>query len=592
MLKEFKGIRPLIEGLCNADYLNCVPTGSSIVERTNYKVSEYFPTCRYACRKKPDYIPYGREDEPFVDWYDPWDWENRNVKLVKVFQLTDVVLRLFVIKNIDIDRYDNHLYCVVNDIDKEGKLVNERMYATLLYRIRSVSEDDVTICVSGTKPRYIFVSVSNQFIVWINTSDTSTTDWSIDQKAIKLTEGIGVMIPPASSLASVLNNKQAMLDYDWNSYNARLTNRNASIEWYDNKLVFVDNNICWLSCTDPAQFISLAKTSPTANDVYKYSINNLWTSWYASSLSSDSLMHTKSAYGNLFFINNGSIEVWTRSGVESAPLNNVSNYVINLRILSTGFIQDTLYAVASENNKIGFYAITTQGVNKLSNNAVDAFIAKLNKYIIKPLNENDEVHISIGDGTNHIVFGNSCWYRLDYVKSDYVVYQSVSNDYAISYNGEVLKKIEICAATEHGIATYGDDEPMGYLKNINKYTRLIVDNQSEYAKRKSFAKLDVYGNFGEIGDDLSTLVAEGGDPYDIPSEANFESVGKDLIILQVSNTHGKTWGATFTRKPPSVGRYDAKIMFNGLGSGESSLLKLQWSGYNSYVIYGIDLKAV
>ena len=76
-------------------------------------------------------------------------------------------------------------------------------------------------------------------------------------------------------------------------------------------------NTVWLTCTDPGAVYAQYFSDPWGGNGESY---ELWNNWYASTNSADKLNTAKAFNGQLYLLNSNSIEIWSRTGNESAPL--------------------------------------------------------------------------------------------------------------------------------------------------------------------------------------------------------------------------------------------------------------------------------
>lgn len=608
MFNKFQGIRPLVEGLVDADYVNCVPTGATIVDRTCYIDDGEFPTLTASQkydREKPVWTPpvgsLGWKERVYYD-LDGFSWDGsrtftkENVDFQYAFTFDNRLYRIYLSNSRGI--YDStngktqYIFLVITDLTTgEHRLTCTPIIATWITLERYIHDVKWSHAISSTKPNQIYFTFDTKNIYWI---DVRLVDKFFNSVAnpcpIKCMTSS--CINP-NNLSLIVGTQSGQIQYAGNAlmfvnwdcldkssvfeipieYELRQNpSRNFRISWYDNRLVCVDTitGVVNLTATDPARFYrDIATTDVTTNTWGSYGVNNVWTSWYASTLSSDSIVDVIPAFGYLFFINNMSIECWTRSGNEAAPLNPVSNYVSNIKVKVVNSVGNFLIAVAEENGKLGVYTIQPNAYSKISNTAVDKFVEGVKS--IGVISQNGESHIGLFKDGMTIVFDpiRSIWYRLtDAPTTQPEIF--VDETRCVSTRGSII-------LPTRRMLDYGE-----YYQIAGKTSfveRAVVDNLVEFTKRKSLVQLDILGDMGSV-------------ELDAPASYTHTQLNDNVSVsLEVSTTHGKKWSTQFFRKAPHIGKYDAKVTYNGLGSGESFLMRLKWWTQNHYTLIGFDLKA-
>lgn len=606
MFNQFQGVRPLVEGLVDADYVNCVPTGTTIVDRTCYIDDGEFPNIQQGFihdRTKPERtLPetHARTGNLFASDNYYWNGSEHFQKSGVEFQTSlahkNVLYRIYISNRSGMAVNTQFLYVIATDLTSG----EHRGSSTPIIIDWIDSENPLIVrkwswAVSSTKPNQIYFSFDTKYIYWFNVADVENSfaltadEWEINCMIGMTTTVFGAVTEDNGRSVymtdetickcwdAVDKENVIAISGEYNRYSiSKIGERNTDIAWYDNKLCVVDKTtgVLNMTCTDPAQFYrqpstgNYASFEPEDLKWMSYSTNNLWTSWYASTLSSDELIGVVSAFGYLFFINKNSVECWVRSGTEAAPLNPVSSYVINFSVDTIQLVGNYLLAVGKENGKIGVYSLKPNEAARISNSAVEKYLDSVKS--IGVIYQNEEGHTGFFKDDMTIVLDptRNIWYRLNDAETTQPRF-FVDKDRAVSPLGSII-------TPTNRMLDYGEfDEYAGKTSFVE---RVVVDNLVEFTKRKSLVKLDVLGDMGSV-------------ELDAPASVDHVHIDDNLnVSLEVSTTHGKKWSTQFFRKAPPVGKYDAKVTYNGLGSGESFLMKLKWWTQNHYTLIGFDLK--
>ena len=586
MFSEFKGIRPLMEGLVDADYLNCVPTGTNVVERTNWDVdTQTIASAEFFGKRGMDNSSSIHIDGERIKNL----WTNRHTNYLGSKEVGEYLLSFFIA---DPDYVDplawqdptsekitlQHLFIIRSNL-VNGHVGNSVMWSTSIFcdagNLPTLDINSLSVCVSGTSPRICFISFKNITTYWINIDKTTPYD-SVSASATYMCHEIGAIADPVYMLHVLETYQSGTIDtgdtsmlYHGDYFQAcyelanDLTYEHNGCDWYDNALVTVSSNAVWITRTDPYKYLqaSLAGLESGATESYtwnQYGVNDFWTKWYSSTLSYDKIKDVKACYGQLYFINEHSIEMWTRSGTESDPLNNVSNYVNNVTIKKCSVIKGRLWAIVETDSRLDVALIGADGGQTTVSNSAVAKLLKdyVDEYThFTSVLQNNESHFAIvrfTDTTAEFLcynMGGQAWYRLSYPLKYAPLVQF--DKFTVNASGLCLAQNDVC---------------IGDPNYKTKYERHIVDVFIPLTKRKSLSAVEVYGEFG----------------YGSAVE------NTDKLMLQNSWTNGRTWSNEYWRNPPRLGQFQPKIVFHGLGSGETILLKFKWFNIKPYVITGIN----
>lgn len=573
IFNKFAGIRPLVDGMVDSEYHNCVPTGESVVERTNYERIEGGGLVSFSCRIGIDNV-FSLADHDEINIAKNIWRATDGVNFLKGIQIGDTCVSLYITNPayVDLTQADNtklwfpRLYIVLHEVN-ESSIAGRTCWSTpILFAWNGfeIDPETISICISGTNPRYLFIGLEGCATYWINLEDTRIKSGS--EYGYQTARYLGCLANPQvfdPTLADTGDTSDAAFTYAADFYMAAslLENRQSTafnnVDWYDNKLVISYNNAVWMTKTDPTSLFVADEDGEYTYNWKRYGVDNMWTNAYKSTLSYDKLWQVRSCYGQLFFINEKSIEMWTRSGNESDPMNPVSTYVTNVDVVKCDVVGGRMIAIIYEDGKLRIALLDSQGnATKISNQAIDKRLGSASELTynrVTTIVQNNESHIAwykIGSTTTKFICFNpnvNAWYTLEYSNS----YAPICHfgKYAINGKYGFLRQINICK------------------DNGDKYERCIKDVYQQFTQRRIINGIEIYGQFA-LGDVVEN---------------------NDKIILQTSTTQGATWSREFERTPPRLGQFQPKIVFNGLGSGENFMLKLKWFNQKPYVINGINL---
>lgn len=603
MFNEFTGIRPLIEGIVDSDYLNCVPTGTTVVDRTCYypivdsDFVEYDELTRRIVRFRPHIEGAYRDPSGFenIIWT-PWEdyYKREYVRHVTSWNIDKILIRVYTSTYEALEaQHSEHptqfLYFIITDFE-----TNESWgTATPLAFNPTSSSDDYQFpskwswCVSNTKPRQVYCTFDGFNIFWFTLDYFGAESERGDNGRVFCMMSYDKTVPTTEVISNNYDYQVLFYRDFYPSDLSRISNDNLPkyeeypICWYDNKLCAVnkDTGVVNLTCTDPAQFL---RTTPTSEsrDWCEYRMNNVWTNWYASTLSSDTIVSIIPAFGNLYFINKDSIETWGRTGSEAAPLTNISAFVTRMDVVKAKFVSNQLIAIAYDNGKIGAYSISANAMTKISNSAVDKLLNDVNE--ISFVWQNDETHLAFLKQNEMVCFNQSAnaWYRLTDVSTNQP-YLFITKDICFNWIGEQLNVTN--RVLDYKLNQQREPEP-------SLLERRIIDSNGQFQRRVTFSLAEIYGDLGDCDlDDGNTGVSDKYRNVDTVALENMDVYPK--VGLSVSTNHGKTWFNERYVKTPPLGKYDAKLQYFGLGSGESILLKIRWFTQHHFVINGIDIRA-
>lgn len=412
----------------------------------------------------------------------------------------------------------------------------------------------VSFCESSTKPSQVYLC-DGRYIYWWGIDNS--TDLGPKRQAFivnmlwspnVISSGVDTEIQP-DQYEQLLNpnaNKLTMTDIVYID----------SIDWFDNKLVGVQKskNTVWLTCTDPGQFFRNAAKNPFTED----DGTDLWHNWYASTSSADKLVTAVAFGGQLYFLNDKSIEIWGRTGNEDSPIQSNTTQVIHHGARNPVIIADVLYVIA--NDQIGGeYIAALQGgeFQRISNPEIDRHLDL--PVDLQILAQRDETYLFVrlrSDSGEGFVFGEGRWWHWQNDPDEtQLVRSSIVGDIAITQTGVFVRFTD-----EHRRTASG-----------HPITRYVRDSFSNFDVRKIVRRI--------------ALVMDSG----VRRRFNdLESIGDRDIYLRTSMNRGLSFSQYHYRKLGQSGQNNKVVEWRNLGSSNSLLVEFGTSA--DYILQIYDVK--
>lgn len=397
---------------------------------------------------------------------------------------------------------------------------------------------EVSFCESSTKPSQCFLC-DGKYIYWWNTDGSekfiarmllspnaknSWSDWrGFDQYA-------------------ALNGEEDQLDV------SSLADIDC-ITWFDNKLVAVERsrNTVWLTSGDPGQFLRTSKDP--------FGTVPLWRSWYSSSAGSDRLVTAIAFNGQLWFLNETTMEVWGRTGDSSAPIRPNSMSTIYHGGRSPTIVSDTMYMVCKDRTG-GEYigAIHGGAFSRVSTPEIEQRCAN-GIYAIRPVGVRKFTNICVytselmDDG--YCFSGSGWWHRVS-AGSRYIT-ESVGGTMGVSNDGSLME-------LDGESRVFSDGTPV---------VRYIRDYFEQFTARRVISKVELEMDTG--------LKCRG--------------VG-DSAYCRVSLNRGHGFGPLVYRKFGYSGQNDRRLVWRRLGSGASCLVEFGTSAGFKVSVYRVVIETL
>ena len=503
---KFDGITTFHDGLAVSDYVNMIPLGETCIDRQGETIVS---------------------DNIISDLVRGW--------------FVDSSKRLYVVVGDEIHTFEymNDSYQYEGTL--KGRVNGEQVEVFKLAK----SSGDVSFVESSIKPSQVYLCDGRYIYKW------SSGSYSEMEVTMMLSPGVvpieGAVNPQSSDqYAAVMKLDSQHLD---------LTNIAfiTSIDWFDNKLVGVqkDKNTVWLTCTDPGQFDRESSLDPWGESY------QLWNNWYASTNSADKLNTAKAFNGQLYLLNSNSIEIWSRTGNEQAPLQSNTTQVIHHGGRSPLVMGDFMYVIANDTVGQEYIGVVQGGqFKKISTMEIDHRCKE--PLDLVPLSMRGETYIMVrdGKGLDGFVYSEGRWWRWVHpTEDDDGVVASIVKDFAITSKGIIVK--------------FDDDKrTTAYGTEIQRYIR---DSFDTWHERKLFRKIAISLDSGRVTDAV-TLEAL-----------------KRQIYIRLSTNRGLSFGKYYYRMLGKAGVNNKVVEWLGLGSGNSMLLEIGTSSAYKLQIYDIKI---
>jgi hypothetical protein len=546
-ISEFNGIQAYHDGRPASDYLNMIPMGQSVIDRLG-EIAKLTLTDQYVL-------------ETFVD------------SLNNIYIATTQFLYLVRYEEVG-DTYELH--------------------PTTLMPFDTTPER-VTFCESSTKPSQVYMCDGRRVFYW-NTTEYFNIAYVPDGYKYRVRAFVPVQLPlfdgpdalkqPAFDTLydvaiwdpAMANPKTATRYY----YFPEVTDANydmshliavSAITWFDNRLVLVQSskNTVWLSSVDPSRWIL-----PSFNDgIAAYPrypwqftlnangkqivINDFISAWYASTASSANLIDAVTFAGQLYFLNDTSIEVWSATGNADNPIQHNSQNTIYYGGRSPVIVNDKLYLIckgALHNDFIAEIGMNGQ-INHVSNDEIEQRLGA-HPFWIRPLTVRDQSMIVVyTDETcqnGYALTKQGYWWHYTRptkrIAIDWTILNRNGHFLGISRYGVVLEATETSR-------TYSDGSPI---------LRDIRGAFLQFTSRKILREVEVICDTGIYYDASDT---------------------RGQMFLHVSFDRGLNFGPYLYRKFGAPGKNDRVMLWRNCGSGNSIMLEFGTSDNVKLQIYGI-----
>lgn len=576
-INEFAGIRSFHDGMSVSDYINMIPLENSCIDRLGERTIHESPNTQ-------------RVVQTFVD-------SKKNVYIA-----TDKIVKCY--------RYNpaNKTWArVVGFIAAwaDGSAQGLEYIDSDRRQITNVS-----FCESTTKPSQVFMC-DGQYVYYWNTEQLVSNEalaeiantWP-DYHYDKRVEAFTVNLMPlgdftafnAESPVMPLSGSDTGYRLGWwpNLYDGTWAPKSryyagnlwsiASITWYENRLVLTDknNNTVRLSEIRPDRWII-----PTYDErSHQWLPYQIW--WYLTeedaqnsketycfvpnayiSTASSALLQDVVAFaGQLYFLNDTSIEIWTNTYNNDAPIQQNTMSTIHFGGRSPCIVADTMFLIAKDTYHNDFIAAIKQGgqIQRISNDEIERRLMG-KAAIIRPL--------SVRDNSFVVIYNGDPYDQVDLRQG-----LSVTRDNKWwTYDNRYLKDHTFGAwaiMTMDGVQI--DVGNHGELIEQVPNSRLHSDGSTIYrAVRGCFTQLPGRVIVREV-----EVVCDTGVYYDLERRGN--------MYLRLSFDRGLSFGKYLYRSLGEPGKNDRRIVWRNCGSGNSFLMEFGTSDNVRFQLYEIDFE--
>lgn len=543
LISEFKGIQQYHDGRPVSDYCNMIPLGNSVIDRHGEIVLKQVTSDKEAI-------------ETFID----------------------SLGNIYVARRDAIKKYT---------ISENNTITEDTILSKLTdgYNPAPEFERFVTFTESSTKPSQIYVCDGNNVWYW-NTKDADIDASKIDPaytarytkyKAFRLPLFDGV--PNAWQGPAIDTTTSSPVRYiGWcdtadNRFDGMTALHINSITWFDNRLVLIqkDKNTVWLSQVDPSRWLSPSYSDgqymypewpwqPQDSVSIDIGINTFFPNYYASTASSANIQDAIAFAGQLYFLNDTSIEVWSATGNDQNPIQHNSQNTLYYGGRSPVVVDDTLYLLCKGAIHNDFIAAIGQNgqINRVSNDEIDKMLMP-RAFRIRPLAVRDQSMIIVYTDRHYTngyaITKTGLWWRYWNDINEGIAWSVVNRhgrQIGVSKYGSLLQ------ATEAN-RKYANGKPM---------PRQIRGGWSQYTGRKILREVEIVCDTGIY---LDT------DTDKIPGN----------VFLRVSFDRGNNFGSYVYRKLGSSSKNDKVLLWRNCGSGNSLLMEFGTSDNIRFQIYGL-----
>lgn len=351
----------------------------------------------------------------------------------------------------------------------------------------------------------------------------------------------------------------------------------STITWYCNRLVAVtkETNTVRLSVIRPDRWIIPTKGDNNEwlpiqifqDDEQGIARYNFIPHAYISTASSALLQDAVAFAGQLYFLNDTSIEIWTNTFNEDAPIQQNTLSTIHFGGRSPCIVADQMYLICKDNWHNDFIAAVNQSgqIQRISNDEIEKRIAG-KAAIIRPL--------SVRDNSFVVIYNGDDYYAADLRKGLSVTrtnkWWTYDNRYLKDHTFAVWS-IATIDGLQFDVGNHGE------LIRQDPTTRLHVDGSTVLRFiRGCFTQLPVRGIVREV-----ELVCDTGISF---------TPERGKLYIRVSFDRGLSFGPYLYRSMGKPGKNDRQIIWRNCGSGNSFLVEFGTSDNLRFQLYEINLQ--
>lgn len=379
-----------------------------------------------------------------------------------------------------------------------------------------------------------------------------------------------------------------------------------SICWFDNRLVAMqgDKNTVWISSTNPNQYrrtvggqqeymrysyYNLAQDMFDPNDSDTTSVenavtasNNLWTYWVSSTNGADRLRQVIGFGGNLYFLNQNSIEPWSATGIENDPIQSSPQNIIHFGGRSGVILDNELYLVANDQMNNVFIAKIGGGqLTKVSNSEVEHRLPR-EISMLSLVSVRDDTYILVHSekhmipydwqysGEAYGVTQEGYWFRWENPANDEFAVESIISDIAISNKGSVIQFTDNTRSLNSGFPI----------------TRSIRDWFLTFTGRRIVRSVELVMDTGKKIDTITNPLGHHTDGTDYVRGDREQ----DTVWCAVCFDRGLAFGPHRIRKLGRSNNNDYVVIWRNLGSGNNFAIEFGTSANYKFQLYQVDIQ--
>lgn len=537
LISEFKGIQQYHDGRPVSDYCNMIPLGNSVIDRHGEEVIR--------------------------------SWTGETIKPIAIETFVDSLGNIYIASQawVRVIKPDGSYNTLLSGSDGYSPSVDDERF--------------VTFTESSTKPSQVYVCDGAHVWYW-NTQAADITDDKVDHNYTNRYRAfaafrIQFLIDTPDDWSQIPNPNATdgtVKEYiGWPKTYTGDEHIIDSIAWFDNRLVLVEKNrnTVWLSAVDPSRWFTptyesdgklypMAIYQPRDSEKPPVGINSLFPNYYASTASSANIQEVIAFAGQLYFLNDTSIEVWSATGNDQNPIQHNSQNTLYYGGRSPVIVDDTLYILCKGAIHNDFVAAIKQNgqIAHISNDEIDKMLMP-RAFRIRPLAVRDQSMMVVYTDkhyTNGYAFTKTgAWWRYWNDNNEGIAWSVVNKA------GEQIGVTKFCtlARAVESNRNYVNGKPI---------LRQIRGGWSQYTGRKILREVEIVCDTGIY---LDT------DMDKIPGN----------VFLRVSFDRGNNFGSYVYRKLGSSSKNDKVLLWRNCGSGNSLLMEFGTSDNIRFQIYGL-----
>lgn len=541
-ISEFNGIIQYHDGLAVSDYTNMIPLQGSVIDRQG------------------EQLVVTHNDAPLETFVDSDD----NIYIA----------------------YSNGVYAWrCEQVGQEVQLVPINQPDGLLLEIPALC-NKATFCESATKPAQVFFCDGQNVYYWNIKNVVSNPETVVEPYRSRVTAFTPQQIPIFTDVTAMRRivaiqdpaqtGDSGTLYGFWpviNETNYDFTKLLAieSIAWFDNRLVCkeANTNTIYLTGIDPSRWIipnpAIGLPQCLVSKIPNGYVNDFLPHYYSSTASSATLVDVCAFAGQLYLLNDFSIEIWSATGNDQNPIQHNSQATLYYGGRSPVIIANQMYLLCKDTIHNDFVASISQAgqFKHVSNIEIERQLQK-GAYRIRPLSIRDQSMIAIYADNTYCV-GYSCtnenkWWR--------VLNGKVTGNFAIwtirNYHGTLIN------ITNRGCISFNTDSHRSFCDGT-PIPRWLRGAFIQCVGRKILREVELVCDTGK---QLSPGLA------------------RPDFYLRVSFDRGLGFGPYLYRRFGAHGTNDRTIVWRNCGSGNSILLEFGTSADARFQIYGIRFELV